>query len=451
MSATITNVYVDLATKQPIDDRLYGGDCTTQLGREIRKVSWMSFIAVPLKKEPQGESASYRFSRTADALLHAWATLTTPEIRVKKDVAAKYRIAFSLNLMHNVMKTLTLTFNDLMAVSLDPVAFDQLSEHMEDPGKWDAYNKMIGNVPSLVEFGSVLPSKELKLPLKAMPWEKDVSNALLLCCLRMNEVKLNGDFQLELSRLVRVQEKIDETDANGEPVWKNVKASTLNFADVIEVKGGKPLTLPLPDFWAEYGVTTKAERKFHRGVPHEYLIEQVQKYSHRREKAGTHRFDFKFNYPMRCLYMNARNATAAEYNNHSNYTTNPHNASEGRDPMQNLSLYYDNVARFERFPASHFSDIVPYFHHARVPMSVGYHAHSYSLKNGLEQDCSTNFTSVYTSVEIITRESLKEDADEDENPRRGSYYTVELRGVNHHIGRIEKDVFGFPSYGQARE
>lgn len=448
-TANVTNVFVDLATKQPIDDKFYGGDCTTLLGREIRKVSWMSFIAVPLKKEPQGDSAGYKFSRSADALLHAWSTLTTPEIRVKRGQENRYRIAFTYNLMHNVMSKLTLTFNDLMAVQLDSIAFDMLAEHMEDPGKWDAYNKMIGNVPSLVEFGSVLPSKELKLPLRAMPWEKDVSNALLLCCLRMNDVRLNGDFQLELSKLIRVQKLADEKDDDGNDVWVNCKASTLNYADIIEVKGGKPLQLPLPEMWAEYAMVTKPERRFHRESSHDYVIEQVQKYNHKRERAGTHRFDFKMNYPMRCLYVNAHNKTASEYNNHSNYSTNPHNAADGKDPMQTLSLYYDNVPRFERFPASHFSDIVPYYHHKRVPMSVGYHAHSYSLQNGLEQDCSTNFTSVYSSLEIITKDSASDD--DDDNPRRGCYYAIELRGVSHHVARIDKDVFGFPSYGQSRD
>jgi hypothetical protein len=447
-NANVTGVFVDLATKQPICDRLYGGDCTTVIGREIRKVSWMSFIDVPLKKEPQGESASYKFSRSADALLHAWATLTTPEIRVKRGLEKQVRIAFTQNLFHNVMKTMTLNFNDLEGLRLDPVAFDQLAEHMENPGKWDAYNKMIGNVPQLVEFGSVLPSKELKLPLNPMPWEKDVSNALLLCCLKMNEVRINVDAQLELNKLIRVEKASDEVDEEGNAIWKPVKASQLNYADIIEVKGGKPLQLPLPDLWAEYAMVTKPERKFHRESPHDYLIEQVQRYSHKRERAGTHRFDFKFNYPMRCLYMNALNKTAGEYNNHSNYSTNPHNAAEGKDPMRFLSLYYDNVVRFERFPASHFSDMVPYLHHNRVPMSVGYHAHSYSLKNGLEQDCSTNFTSVYSSLEIVTQDTAGDDEDD---PRRGSHYTMELRGVNHHIGRIERDVFGFPSYGQNRE
>jgi hypothetical protein len=448
-NANVTNAFVDLASKQPIDDRLYGGNCTTLLGREIRKVSWMSFIAIPMKKEPQGESASYKFSRSADALLHSWATMTTPEVRVKRDQQKTYRIAFTQNLMHNVMKTLTLTFNDLTALGLDPVSLDQLAEHQEEPGKWDAYNKMIGNVPALVEFGSVLPSKELKLPLKPMPWEKDVSNALLLCCLKMNEVKLNGDFQLELSKLIRVQKLADEQDENGGEVWVNCKANSVNYADIIEVKGGKPLQLPLPEMWAEYALVTKPERKFHRDSPHDYLLEQVQRYTHKRERAGTHRFDFKFNYPTRALYMNALNKTGGEYNNHSNYSTNPHDSTQGKDPMQFLSLYYDNIPRFERFPASHFSDIVPYYHNNRVPMSVGYHAHSYSLKNGLEQDCSTNFTSVYTSLEIVTKDTANDD--EEDNPRRGCYYCIELRGVNHHIGRIDRDVFGFPSYGQNRE
>jgi hypothetical protein len=448
-NANVTNVFVDLATKQPIDDKLYGGNCTTLLGREIRKVSWMSFIAVPLRKEPQGESACYKFSRSADALLHSWSALTTPEIRVKRGLEGKYRIAFTYNLMHQVHSKLSLCFNDLTTLTVDPVALDQLAEHMEDPGKWDAYNKMIGNIPSLVEFGSVLPSKELKLPLNCMPWEKDVSNALLLCCLRMNEVRLSGDFQLDLAKLVRVQKLSDEADADGNAVWVNCKASSLNYSEIIEVKGGKPLQLSLPDMWAEYAMVTKPERKFHRDTPHEYLVEQVQKFSHKREKAGTHRFDFKFNYPMRCLYMNALNKTAGEYNNHSNYSTNPHNASDGKDPMQTLSLYYDNVARFERFPASHFSDIVPYYHHKRVPLSVGYHAHSYSLKNGLEQDCSTNFTSVYSSLEIITRDTVSDE--DEENPRRGCYYTMELRGVSHHIAKIDRDVLGFPSYGANRD
>jgi hypothetical protein len=385
-SASVTNAFVDLASKQPIDDVLYGGKkCYAVLGREIQTISWFSIIQVPLKKEPQGESASYRYSRTADFLLHSWQTLSTPEIRVKKAYEKTHRIAMTPNLMHVINKGISLTFNDLTALTVDTVAIDQLAQHNEDPAKWDAYQKMIGNIPSLLTFGTFLPSKELKLPMSFLPWEKSVKNALPLCCLKLNEVRVNGDFQLELSKLIRVQRILDGCSPD-DVQWENLKASQVNFSDIIEVKGGKPAIMPLPDVWAEYAMVTKPERKFHRDSSKDYLVEQVQRYTHKRESAGTHRFDFKFNYPMRSLYFNMLNQSAKEYNNHCNYTTNPHNADEGKDPVQHASLYYDNVARFERFPASHFSDIVPYYHHRRVPTETGYHAHSFSLTNGEEQD-----------------------------------------------------------------
>lgn len=440
-TAAVNHAFMDLGARQGLDDLLYGGaKCAVTLGRLIRTTSAMSFVAVPIKKEAQGESASYKLSRSADAVLHSWLYTTTPEIRVKADKVKTHRIAFTPNLFHNMVKNVTLKFNELSAVQADTVALDQISQHMEKDGKWEAYSRFIGNVPSLVGFSSRLPSKEIKLPLNVMPWEAHVSNALLLCCLKLNEVRIDVDYELDLTRLIRVQtKKADGTDDD----WVDAKVSTINFSEIIEVgsRSNHGLTLALPDLMAEYGVVSAAERKFHRQEAKDYLIQQVQKFAYTRSKAGQARFDFRFNFAVRCLYFNMQNETAKEFNCHSNYTTNPTSAENGSDPLQTVSLYYDNMPRFDKFPASFFSDMVPYFHHNRVPLEVGYHAFSYSLTNGLEQDGSTNYSGLTTSLEYVAKDGDAEDE------RSGCYYTFQLRATSHHVARIQNDVFGFPSYG----
>lgn len=437
----VTAVFIDLATRQPIDNKLYGGEeCVVQLGRELRTVSWMAFIQTPIKKEPQGESCSYRLARSADAIQHSWLAVNTPHVRVKPAYAKTHKIAFTANLFHQLIKTGQLQFNDLKGVEFDTAILDDLSAHMEDPGKWDAYNSFIGNVPALTEFSTELISKPIKLPLNAMPWEKDLTNALLLCCLRMNEVRIHFDYNLELQKLIRVAEVQDDGSL------KPVKANAVPWNDMIEVIGGKNgLSFPIPEGWAEYCMVTKNERRFHRGSPHNYLMEQYSKHDDRRQTAGTHRFDFRFNQPHRVLYFKAKNTTASEYNNHSNYTTNPFDASHGADPCKQVSLYYDQQARFEKYPADMFSTMMPYYHAKRVPLEAGYHMISYSNKNGLEPDCSTNLTVLSTSLEVITKDLAGDDEDE-EDSRRGSKFVIQLRGCYHNIGLIQDDTFGFPNF-----
>lgn len=442
MAENLNASFVDLATRQAVCHRLYGGnDCLAQVGREIRPVSWMTLIQTRVKKEPQGESCGYKFARSADAINHAWLSVTTPRIRVKENLRKTHRIAFTQNLMHNVSKSLKLDFNDLTAVAGDTATLDNLAAYMEDSSKWEAYQSFIGNIPALTKFSTELPETPLQLPLNLMPWEKDTTNALLLCCLRLNEVRINAEYNLDLSKLIRVQ-RLASSSSDDE--WEDVKAKDVNWGDLIEVQNSKNgLHLALPDCWAEYCMFTKGERKFHRSNPCDYLIEQYQRYDDKKQPAGTTRFDFKFNYPHRVLFFNSLNATAAEYNNHSNYTTNPHDAASGADPCKTVSYYYDQIARFENYPAGMFSTMIPYYHAKRVSLEPGYHMLSYSNKNGMEQDCSTNLTSVSSSFELKMSDAA--DDDDDEN-HRGSKFIVKVRGINHNIARIEGDTFGFPSY-----
>lgn len=443
MAENLNAAFVDLATRQTICHRLYGGtDCLTQVGREIRPVSWMTLIQTKVKKEPQGESCGYKFARSADAINHAWLSVTTPRVRVKEGLRKTHRIAFTQNLFHNLIKTVKLDFNDLTAVTGDTATLDNLSAYMEDPGKWEAYNSFIGNIPSLTKFSTELPDTPLQLPLNLMPWEKDTTNALLLCCLRLNEVRINSEYNLDLSKLIRVQRLAKA--GNGDDVWEDLKAKDVNWGELIDVPNTKNgLQVALPDCWVEYAMFTKGERRFHRGTSHDYLIEQYQRFDDKKQPAGTTRFDFKFNYPHRALMFGALNVTAAELNNHSNYTTNPHDAASGADPIKTVSYYYDQIPRFENFPATLFSTMSAYYHAKRVSLEPGYHIHSYSNKNGMEQDCSTNLTSVSSSFEIKMSDAA---VDDDEEDHHGSKFIVKVRGINHNIARIEGDTFGFPSY-----
>ncbi|MCP6757056.1 hypothetical protein NL533_36060, partial [Klebsiella pneumoniae] len=65
--------------------------------------------------------------------------------------------------------------------------------------------------------------------------------------------------------------------------------------------------------------------------------------------AGTHRFDFKFSYPVRGIFINARNATREDLNDRSRYDTNA-----GATPISTVTLSYDNTPRCDKFPFSHF-------------------------------------------------------------------------------------------------
>ena len=450
-NVSLGTVYYDLASFSGTEAVYYGGQRPEiAFGRDIRRGSWFTFFQTPMRLDSghSTENATWKASRSAHHLLHMWATLTTPEVSVTSRARGRYRIAFTRNLMHQIFRRVQLKANDLTILDIRTTMRDNLSQHEIPTGKWECYNKMIGNQAGLVNWSDSLPSTDLQMPFIEMPWElsDDSSNAFPLCAMKMNELRVEvPDLQLDLSHLIRVQENQGTLD---DPQWVDLKQKQVPWNDVIQVRGKKD-SLPMPQLWAEYALITKEEMEYHESQPITYSVHQYQVHAVR---GGADRFDFKFNHGIKGWWLNAVNLTAREYNNFSNYTTNPLDANQGDDPVRTISEYFEGNARFENMPASHFSQVMPYFHSRRVPLETGYHYNPRALNMSLEPLGCTNYGPLQSSMAVrLVGDNGDDDDESEEVPARQSKFQLQLHATNIFPCEIEAHSFRFPSYAAKKD
>lgn len=439
-TANIAGVYLDLSATDAIDKDLYGGEgAVTPFSVDIEKSTWFATTTANLKGEGTSEDYSYKFSRAADFLLAHWLRWQTPNIAVNDATATK--IAFCWNLGHNLLTKAVLMFSELPAIQVEPVSLDMLASHLVDPGKWESYNRMIGNVDDFVDFGSNLPPRAVNVPLIELV-STESQWSLPLCQMTLNDVRSSFVLQDQLQKLIRVQ-----TSADAGVTWVHKKESAVDLSALTTVTHSKNnnFLMDLPQGFAEYAIVTKPEREVHQSESRLFLLNQVQKFTSGKQTNGSiAQCEFKFSNPVRVLYFNIRNLTAKDYNNHSNYTTNATDLEAGLDPLASASLYYENLAKFQDFTSDLLSEMQPFFHSTRVPNETGYHSLHYCNKSGtMEVDGSVNFSTLSTRLDVNVSE---ESTDPNAPAAQGNEYVIEIRSLGMQVMELKNNSIGFPSY-----
>jgi len=204
-TSNLTSGFIDLATYDELEKYMYGGaDATAYFVRETRKSTWFTQVPVVLSRasgSPEfGQEWSVTISRAGDYLLNTWLRLTIPKVENKTEcpqvgTGAKHTvIAWSPNLMHNLVKECCITFNDLVAARFDNYHLDFWSAFTTPEGKRQGYANMIGNIPELVGQpagpGESLPQTVLNLPLPFF-YSRDSGVALPTAALPYNDMRIN--------------------------------------------------------------------------------------------------------------------------------------------------------------------------------------------------------------------------------------------------------------------
>lgn len=436
-TASVTVGYVDIASFDKLDGVMYGGEqVTTLFSRSIKKHSWYTHLFAPMKAEGQSDSPSFKFSKTPDFALSTWVQAALPKLTVKAagNGQLTWRIAYTWNLAHNIWKAGALKFNDLTAQSYDSVMLDFIAQYRQDSAKWALYQKMIGNTTALQTFAAVMPAATIKLPTPYW-YARDSSYALPLCCASLNDIREEFTVEKDLGKLLRVQKNTAADVVNDAAVWVDQKASTVVFADILDVDGAKPFEVPMSTAWAKYVLVTDEERDAHQDETRDVIIEQFQKAGGVKAVAEEHRLEFHFTNPVKALFFGFQNKTSEDYNNRSNYTDAYKTGATTTDPVSAVSLIYENQERFRDIPGDHF-DMEAYHHASRGPSEVGYHGLFYCMNiNDLDMTGSSNFSNLVTSFE----------ADCTEVSAEANSYSFIVRAVSAHRVRFLSSSFGFPS------
>lgn len=469
VSSNLTSGFVDLATFDELEKYMYGGQkAITYFVRETKKSTWFTQVPTVLSKcsgTPDfGQEWASSITRAGDYLLASWLRLDLPSVTFNSQSSAT-GLRWTKNLMHNLVKEVQITFNDLQAYRLDSYFLDFWAAFTTPAGKQDGYNNMIGNISSLtnpVAPGSSIPGATLNLPLPVF-YDRDSGVGLPTAALPYNDMKIQIWFRDWTELLI-----VDNTSAV-------LPANPSRPATSGDISSGNP-SLSGVYVWSNYAIVSNDERKRMGCAPRDILIEQVQTACSQTFAPATNpnpSYDVRFSHAIKALFFAVKNTT--NRSQHSNYVnTSPlpggapglptinyiPPAPSSSDPIANASLIYENTARLSMMGADYYSLVQPWYQpNAVIPTTTGYHMYSYSLDFlSCDPKGSTNYGKL-TNVSICLQaaSSAVEAASGTLDlpslsfpagwvggnwwPQTYQFITV---GVNNNIIRVSGGALGFP-------
>jgi hypothetical protein len=466
-TGNLTAGFIDLATFDEIEKYMYGGDkAVSYFVRRVRKATWFTVVPVVLQKlsgmAQFNQQWSVSISRAGDYLLRSFLRLTVPSVQLNTSSNQFYyssanhgALRWTKNFMHSIIKECTITFNDLVEMRFDNYYLDFWSQFSIPAGKKNGYQMMIGNASDLTDPlstgavpGTAIPSMVLNLPLP-LCHSRDTGVALPTAAIPYNDMRINFNFRDWTELLI-----IDNIDTN---VSVPAKASDLMAVPQLQQV----------DVWAEYAIVSNNERKQMGQAPRDLLIEQVQtaptmSFNPQTSVIST---DIRLSHAVKALFFAARNKTnSAEW---ANYTAaSPVPGTSGvefspawaSDPIETISLRYENTQRLSSMGADYFSLVVPWYSAVSIPCETGYHLYSYTLDlNSVNPMGSTNFGKLTNvSVQFTPSADAQSSAasvgtiasPNSSNKLKGApvpqIFETVVVGINHNIVRVAGGALGFP-------
>ena len=451
-TSNVTSGFIDLATFDEIEKYMYGGpDATAYFVRETRKSTWFTQVPVVLSRSSGtpafNQDWAVSISRAGDYLLQNWLRVQLPAVALTTTAQnAGNNIRWTPNLMHNLVKECSITFNDLVAARFDHWQLDFWSAFTVPAGKQNGYNNMIGNVSTLTKPNITLPAATLNLPLPFF-YGRDSGVALPTAALPYNEMRINFSFR-DWTQLL-----IEDNGVNSSAVSGPATAT-----DLVSV----PVLGSNTQVWANYAIVSNDERKRMACAPRDILIEQVQTAPRQTFNPASNgnsapSYDIRFSHAIKVLFFAARNTTnKAEWSNYgtaapliatdSTFNLFPNNDF---DPIDNTSLIYENTSRLSQMGSDFFSLVNPYFNAPVIPVDIGYHSYSYSLDFiTLDPMGSTNYGKL-TNVSIVPQASKAAQDAANQSGTAGTSDATQtfefiITAVNNNIIRVSGGALGFP-------
>jgi len=457
-TSNVTSGFIDLATYDEIEKYLYGGapdEVTAYFVKRTVKTTWFTQVPVVLSRSAGtpafAQEWSVNVSRAGDYLLYTWLRVQIPSVTLnaQNQFGADGRLRWTPNLMHNLNREICITFNDLSAERIDHYFLDFWAAFTVPAGKRNGYNNMIGNLDDLIQpsaSGVAKPSVILNLPIPLF-FSRDSGIALPTAALPYNEIRINFQFRNWNELLI-----LDNIAAAA-----GTNPSTVpSIADL----GGVEPVLGTTQVWANYTIVGNDERKRMACAPRDILIEQVQTAPIQSFTPATNimqSFDIRFSHAIKALFFSVRNRTvSSEWSNYTAASPVPGAAfvdftpSGAVDPINVVTLIYENTQRLSMMGADYFSLVNPYFHSPVIPLETGYHMYSYALDYyNLDPTGSTNFGKL-TNVSIIPTPSTGAIDGANGAGAAGSgadyiqNYDFIVLALNNNIIRISGGALGFP-------
>jgi hypothetical protein len=449
--SNVSSTFIDIATFDALEEYLYGGpDAVTYFVRQHKKSTWFSQVPVILSNASGtadfGNDWSVTISRAGDYLLHTWLSVTTPVLAA----AADTKNFWCKNLMHNLVKEVSITFNDLTAMRIESTQLDFWAAFSTPASKKSGYRGMTGyGVETLSANGrdnvflhglDASVAHKLTLPIPFF-YTRDSGVSLPTASLPYNDMRINFTFRTAAELLTAF--KTDTYVQIPAVIGTTTTTSVVSF-------GGKVAV------WGNYAVVSNDEREMMGKVTRDIAIEQFQSAPVTNYTlGGTSTYDIRFSSAVKALFFGLRRSAQYTGTNAagpafvqgsggdilSGYDTRVEadeldGTFERKSPLDAVTLLYENNVRLGSIPSSYFNAVNPYYHAQSIPSDEpGMHMYSYGLDlMSVDPTGSTNYGRLTNVTIVPTNTAAVVDTD----------WKIIVNAVVLNVARISGGAFGFP-------
>lgn len=354
----------------------------TRFSTEINKRAQAGHLKVKLDQIPVKEGeVVYTASKKFDNLLNITAYITLLPIKVKEQYKNSVSICYHHNLGHNVLYDGECKVDNDHYGYVDSIYMDIHSQFSVKKRK--LYDRMIGNIPCLEDWGAELPGIPLVVP-QPYSFSRDTRVSFPILKSTNNTVTFEYKIRTKLTDLIRM--RVATKDGSFKEIKCNLK--------YLDAKNNTHI--PVPELWGRYSEMTDEERNWRKsidektGEPRKQVIyiEDIDKNSSKNPIAiGTKEtISLAGTAPAKHVFWLASLVDSG----FSNYTTNRDDVYKGWNPCAKSSIKYGSSDRIEECGHEHFDLSEVYdFNWANTPRESGYNVFTYTFNPSDLQNSDT--------------------------------------------------------------
>lgn len=327
------------------------------------------------------DTATYSANMRYHKLMNIYLTWRPPAIRVRDEWHGLVEVAWTPNLFHNLISVMTWVLGKDVHRQFDqPLNSYALDEALSSDPKHDMLSYMIGNRESLVEWSHTLSTNEdlvLPCPFSFTHTEK---YAIPLHLMDANTSALFViKYVRNITSLLRMRVRRTLTDD-----WSYLHASDVDLSLLAIDRPDDARKVDIPAMWGEYAMISEdqMEAEANASAYGKYILPITERVPGQEvvlaPGADRERLVLEHPMPVRMIVYSFRNMLAKAMNNHSNYTTNPYDASRGMGPLSAAEIRHGALSRVPLTDAAHWS-LASYYRYSRQtsPPPVGFYMYSF--------------------------------------------------------------------------
>lgn len=371
----------------------------------IEKNTWRTELLVKMRSaasESDGSVTYYLANSSLHFLCYSYLRQKFPALSVKPEYRSKIRICWPHNLGTTIVTDATTRAGDDVIASLDRTVLDNNAQWYIKAGHREKYREMVGNVPIMEDWQINLPSYTTNIE---QPWWycRNSSMALPLFLVpKGNKSDLTHVYNCKnsITDLLRMGEKDSKT---GQIIPIECK---LEYLDGVPTDG----LLKPPEMYGRYAYVTDDEIKHHTCRDEtRYLIEDyvVCDSDNPIPSGKNSTVTLSCSTPCKVIFWSAENSQGLDFNNYSNYSTDPYSVYSGWDPIKLTTIELGAGTKLiDKMESDHFSASEAR-NFPSAPTEPGYHALAMShCTTGVQYDVGIILSALKAKILMLLSSSV---------------------------------------------